>query len=462
MPAYDYERIRKVADPGVINALISTGRQRGLSDDHILAALATGIVETNLRNLNHGDGSSVNWRQEVAKYYGSVENRMNLAASTGRFYDELSRTPRKGSIGGWAQSVQRSAHPERYDQAMGAAQSFLRDFGGSTPQGQPAQGLGSPAQAVPGVWDADEFARSMLDSTTGELRNSFDPKAALTSFFTSASDAVRSRVQAGALPDQGPTVQRMVARGDGRGASVSELVRALHPSIDPELVDQALTDLPPGVDDGQAFTDDAGGLSGQRAREVVDEILAMGAAEPSTVDVAASAEATADAALAPGEQAREDEQRREREARLAQQTGSTSRPAAASAPPAGSGGLGASLVNAAKRFLGVPYVWGGTKPTGLDCSGLMLLAAGAMGIALPRMSADQARAGTGIDISQAGAGDLIAFDAGGPRGVVNHIGMVIGRDANGQLMMIHAPKTGDVVKVSPVTRNDVMAVRRLV
>lgn len=117
-------------DPAVVRTLIETGRQRGLSDDHVLTALATGLVESGLRNLGHGHGTSVGWRQEVAKYYGSRENRMNVQAATNRFYDELAATPRAQTLGRWAQAVQRSAHPGRYDEALDVARQVLRHFGG--------------------------------------------------------------------------------------------------------------------------------------------------------------------------------------------------------------------------------------------------------------------------------------------------------------------------------------------
>src|SRR5690606_21297363 len=51
------------------------------------------------------------------------------------------------------------------------------------------------------------------------------------------------------------------------------------------------------------------------------------------------------------------------------------------------------IVAAAKKMLGVPYVWGGTSPTGVDCSGLIALIYNQRGFNLPRVSADQARAG---------------------------------------------------------------------
>ena len=121
----------------------------------------------------------------------------------------------------------------------------------------------------------------------------------------------------------------------------------------------------------------------------------------------------------------------------------------------GAGGTasGQQVVDAAKRYLGVPYRWGGTDPsTGLDCSGFVQQTFEDLGIDLPRVSRDQARAGTPVaSIADARPGDLIAF--GEP---VDHIAIYVG---DGQI--IHAPRTGDVVKIAPIHRTPT-AIRRIV
>lgn len=95
-----------------------------------------------------------------------------------------------------------------------------------------------------------------------------------------------------------------------------------------------------------------------------------------------------------------------------------------------------AIVNAAYSQLGVPYVYGGTTPgVGLDCSGLVQYCHAVAGISLPRTSA--AQGGSGVAVSDPQPGDIVCYSG--------HVGIYIG---NGQ--MIHAPQTGDVVKIADV------------
>ncbi|MEP6855027.1 MAG: transglycosylase SLT domain-containing protein [Pedococcus sp.] len=120
--------------------------------------------------------------------------------------------------------------------------------------------------------------------------------------------------------------------------------------------------------------------------------------------------------------------------------------------PSSGGDVGARAVDAAKKYLGVPYLWGGTDPDkGLDCSGLLQRAYADVGVTLPRVAADQARAGTAVpDLAHARAGDLVAF--GSP---VDHIGMYLG---DGKI--VGAPRAGQDVKIQDVYRTP-SAIRRI-
>jgi soluble lytic murein transglycosylase-like protein len=118
----------------------------------------------------------------------------------------------------------------------------------------------------------------------------------------------------------------------------------------------------------------------------------------------------------------------------------------------GTGATGDAVVADARRYLGIPYVYGSNDPAkGLDCSGLVQKVYGDLGVTLPRVAADQARAGEPVaGLAQARPGDLLAFNS-----PVDHIAIYIG---DGK--MIAAPQTGDVVKVQDVYKTPT-AIRRI-
>ncbi len=92
------------------------------------------------------------------------------------------------------------------------------------------------------------------------------------------------------------------------------------------------------------------------------------------------------------------------------------------------------------QYLGVPYVWGGATPSGFDCSGLVMYVFAQLGVSLPHYAAAQYGLGTPVARDQLQPGDLVFFDG------LGHVGIYIG---GGQV--IHAPHTGDVVKISPLS-----------
>jgi cell wall-associated NlpC family hydrolase len=117
-----------------------------------------------------------------------------------------------------------------------------------------------------------------------------------------------------------------------------------------------------------------------------------------------------------------------------------------------------TVIKAAYTRLGWPYVWGGESEAegGYDCSGLMQYAFARAGIRLPRVAADQARAGWVVPYSKAEPGDMLiwANDPTAP-GYISHIALYLGGGK-----MLAAPRTGTVVQVQNVyTRNMRGAVR---
>ncbi|HEY5155100.1 MAG TPA: NlpC/P60 family protein [Acidimicrobiales bacterium] len=109
-------------------------------------------------------------------------------------------------------------------------------------------------------------------------------------------------------------------------------------------------------------------------------------------------------------------------------------------PGSGSPTPGAGIaIAAAQSALGVPYVWAGADMNGFDCSGLMLWAWAKAGRSLPHSSSAQYGMTRHIPLSQLLPGDLVFFDG------LGHVGLYIGGG-----MMIHAPHTGDVVRVGSI------------
>jgi peptidoglycan DL-endopeptidase CwlO len=106
--------------------------------------------------------------------------------------------------------------------------------------------------------------------------------------------------------------------------------------------------------------------------------------------------------------------------------------------PVTGSGKAAEALRFAMGKLGRPYVWGAAGPSTFDCSGLTMWAYKQVGINLPHFTGSQWNAGTHVSRSQLQPGDLVFFYSD-----LHHMGMYIG---NGK--MIHAPQTGDVVKIS--------------
>jgi peptidoglycan DL-endopeptidase CwlO len=99
-----------------------------------------------------------------------------------------------------------------------------------------------------------------------------------------------------------------------------------------------------------------------------------------------------------------------------------------------------SVVAIAERYLGVPYSWGGASPSGFDCSGLVMYVFAQVGVSLPHSSYSQYGMGTPVSRDQLQPGDLVFFDG------LGHVGIYVGGGS-----FIHAPHTGDVVKISSIS-----------
>jgi peptidoglycan DL-endopeptidase CwlO len=122
------------------------------------------------------------------------------------------------------------------------------------------------------------------------------------------------------------------------------------------------------------------------------------------------------------------------------------------------GPVARAAVRWALAQLGDPYRWGATGPNMFDCSGLTSAAYAAAGVAIPRVSRAQWGAGPHVQVANLLPGDLVFYaDNPADPATIHHVGMYIG---NG--LMVHAPHTGDVVRVASIWRDGYVGATRIV
>ena len=110
--------------------------------------------------------------------------------------------------------------------------------------------------------------------------------------------------------------------------------------------------------------------------------------------------------------------------------------------------VGKAIVAETRKYLGVPYAWGGNTMKGIDCSGLTKAAHAAVGIYIDRWSGHQAIGGKAIgSVAEAKPGDIICYSG--------HVAIYIGNER-----VIHAPHTGSYVKEATVYLKEIIAIRR--
>lgn len=130
---------------------------------------------------------------------------------------------------------------------------------------------------------------------------------------------------------------------------------------------------------------------------------------------------------------------------------SNSRPSAPSVPASSSGSsMGSQVVAYAKNFIGVPYVWGGSTPSGFDCSGFVQYVYRHFGVSLPRTTYSQIAMGRSVARADLAPGDLVFFRSAG------HVGIYVGGET-----YIHAPQTGRTISIDSMANRSLYAARRI-
>lgn len=104
---------------------------------------------------------------------------------------------------------------------------------------------------------------------------------------------------------------------------------------------------------------------------------------------------------------------------------------------------GQLVVATASKYLGIPYVYGGSTPAGFDCSGLVQYVFKELGVSLNRVAADQTAHGIPVTRENLLPGDIVFFHNTNKYTRINHVGIYVGGGN-----FIHAPQTGDVVKIT--------------
>ena len=113
--------------------------------------------------------------------------------------------------------------------------------------------------------------------------------------------------------------------------------------------------------------------------------------------------------------------------------------------------LGAQFAELAKQYLGVPYVYGGTSPSGFDCSGIIYYVAKSMGYSVPRTATNQWNAGyTKVSRSELQPGDLVFFtNTYHSSKYITHVGIYVG---DGKFLHASSPTSGGVI-ITPLSNS---------
>jgi len=296
---------------------------------------------------------------------------------------------------------------------------------------QQVQQLGQQVTQIRGTIAQD---RTEVTQDQGNLR-----AAAVSAYMSGTTDSSLSTLFASGGAEASVAAEyRSVSSGKVAGAIDSLNVAQTHLATQQSQLESAQAQA-------QTAVDQAGAARRAAEATMADQQATLGRVKGQIASLVAQQQAAAQAAAHAAFLARVNAAPAPTKA-----TGSSSVGATLVNLPVASGAAGA--VAAAESQLGVPYRWGGETPgVGFDCSGLTQWAWRQAGVSLPRTAAAQYGAIAHIPLSDLQPGDLVFWGYGG----IDHVGMYVGGGS-----VVHAPSTGDVVRIQGIWGNGLVGAGR--